>query len=89
MTCVRIIMPDRTTGLLCSEIEKTPPDPECPNADQHTPHPAGYNQHSDWADEMLKTHTQQRCEGCGKWNVWTPKGQGSTDTGSHEQDGFR
>src|ERR1700730_10011896 len=29
---------------------------ECPNRDQHTPHPRGHVQHSDWADEMMKTH---------------------------------
>jgi hypothetical protein len=59
--------------MLCSEVAIFPPDPDCPNASQHTPHPSGYIQHSDWAEGMLKTHTQQRCQGCGKWNIWTLK----------------
>lgn len=81
MTCQRILIRrDQTIGLLCSEIEKTLPDPECPNAVQHTPHPQGYNDHSRWADEMLKTHDQQQCRGCGRWNIWTPREQASTGT---------
>jgi hypothetical protein len=81
MTCKRIIMPDRTTGLTCSEIQETRTD-DCPNADQHTPHPSGYVQHSNWAEEMLKTHTQQPCKGCGKWAIWTPNGQDAGASGS-------
>jgi hypothetical protein len=73
--------------MLCSEIEKTHPDPDCPNADQHTPHPAGYIQHSDWAESMLTTHRQQRCEGCGNWNIWTPKGHSGANTGSSPSGG--
>ncbi len=43
--------------------------PEC----EHTPHPQGYLQHAAWADEMLKTHRQQRCPICGLWAIWVPK----------------
>lgn len=58
--------------MLCTEVGHTHPDPGCPNADQHTPHPEGYLQHAHWAESMVKTHTQKRCRGCGLWNIWTP-----------------
>lgn len=72
MTCQRVIMPDRTTGLLCSELE-TRPNPDCPNAAQHEPWPTGYVAASDHADKMLQTHDQTRCPQCGLWAIWTAK----------------
>lgn len=75
MTCQLIRGPGWSAIMLCSEVEKSIPDLDCPNADQHTPHPAGYVQHSDWAERMGETHVQQRCEGCGKWNIWAPKSE--------------
>jgi hypothetical protein len=81
MTCTKIVTPTGT-GMLCSETENRRPDPDCPNAGQHTPHPDGYNRHAEWAEQMLKTHRQQRCEGCGNLSIWVPKGQGEMTTGS-------
>jgi len=52
-----------STGWLLRE------QPEC----QHTPHPSGYLQFSNWAEEMSKTHRQERCPICGLWAVWTEK----------------
>jgi hypothetical protein len=45
-----------------------------PDCEPHTPHPAAYIAHSDWADLMMKTHTQRQCRGCKRWYVWEPKG---------------
>ena len=50
----------------------TPP-PESPACEPHTPRPKAYIAHSDWADEMMKTHEQRRCKGCGKYQIWVPK----------------
>lgn len=46
---------------------------ECPDVVSHTPHPAGYLEHSTWAEKMLKTHVQRQCPGCGFWALWEPK----------------
>jgi hypothetical protein len=48
---------------------------ECPNATAptHRTGPAGYLARADWAENMLKTHTQSQCTTCGLWVVWTPK----------------
>jgi hypothetical protein len=47
--------------------------PEFPGeCEPHTPHPADYGAHSEWADEMMKTHVQRQCKGCGLWAVWEP-----------------
>lgn len=46
---------------------------ECPQSALHTPHPTSYLAHAAWADEMLKTHRQKRCPGCGLWAIWEPK----------------
>ena len=45
----------------------------CPNAAKHTPHPKGYVDHATWGYEMLRTHRQVRCAGCGLWAIWVPK----------------
>lgn len=47
--------------------------PACPNAKDHTQHPEGYVAHLTWAYEMLRTHRQVRCAGCGLWAIWVPK----------------
>lgn len=44
--------------------------PEC---EPHTPRPEGYLEHSEWADEMAKTHEARQCKGCGLWAIWEPK----------------
>lgn len=46
------------------------PNPECPNASAHEPHPMGYVAHCEWADQKLKTHKQKQCSGCGSWLIW-------------------
>lgn len=43
---------------------------DCPNVDEHTPHPLGYGDWHDWAARMSKTHTQRRCTGCQRWAIW-------------------
>jgi hypothetical protein len=45
----------------------------CPNADQHTPSPVGYLQWHAWAEEKARTHSQMRCDGCGRYAIWVPK----------------
>ena len=47
--------------------------PSCPEAAGHTPHPAGYIGHASWAEQMLQTHVQRVCSGCGGWEIWIPK----------------
>ena len=51
----------------------TTSEPACPNAAKHTPHPKGYVDHATWGYEMLRTHRQVRCDGCGLWAIWVPK----------------
>ncbi|MFD4596779.1 hypothetical protein ACFWPQ_01975 [Streptomyces sp. NPDC058464] len=45
----------------------------CPNAAQHTPHPRRQFAHAAWAEEMIRTHRQQRCTGCGLFEIWMPR----------------
>lgn len=73
MTCVRIGT-GRRRWIVCTDDESLKvPDPDCPNADRHTPQPSGYLALSEWADDMLKTHNQEKCPGCGRLWIWTPK----------------
>jgi hypothetical protein len=63
---------------LCFGYEpgKTPliaPPPLSPECEPHEPHPAGYVQHSEWAEAMMRTHTQRACRGCGRYEIWEPK----------------
>jgi hypothetical protein len=44
--------------------------PPCPKAEEHTPHPERQFAHERWAEQMLRTHTQTRCPGCGLWTIW-------------------
>ncbi|MFF3443614.1 hypothetical protein [Streptosporangium sp. NPDC002721] len=48
------------------------PDTACPDAARHTVHPTGYISHSLWAEQMLLTHTQRSCPGCGWPEIWEP-----------------
>ena len=50
------------------------PNPDCPNAAEHTPRPSGYGAHSDWAEAMALTHDQSQCPVCGLWMIWTRRG---------------
>ena len=54
-------------------MTRIPPRPPCPDAARHTPHPTGYIGHSCWAEQMLQTHVQRVCSGCGGWEIWIPK----------------
>jgi hypothetical protein len=47
--------------------------PECPNAAAHEWHPTRYVSHSGWADRALLVADQERCPGCGGWEIWVPK----------------
>lgn len=46
------------------------PEAPCPQAELHTPRPAGYIAWHAWADAMAKTHHQEQCPGCGRWRIW-------------------
>ncbi|MFF3928209.1 hypothetical protein [Streptomyces hirsutus] len=50
--------------------DRTPP---CPSAVQHTPHPVRQFAHEAWAQQMLRTHKQTRCPGCGLWKIWVER----------------
>ena len=46
---------------------------DCPNRAGHTPAPAGYVDHGDWAAQMLRRGaTQHRCPACGLYAIWRP-----------------
>lgn len=48
------------------------PNPDCPNADQHTPCPTGYTQWHEWAAQMsYRRSWQSRCPGCGEYAIWS------------------
>ena len=49
------------------------PNPDCPNAAEHTPSPTRYVHLSEWAEEMTKTHRQRQCGDCGRWVIWVPR----------------
>lgn len=49
----------------------------CPNAAQHnspSSEELGYVAWHEWAERQARTHTQHRCDGCGLWVIWKPKG---------------
>lgn len=76
MTCIRIGSVKRRagSGIVCTtDSPLVVSDPDCPNAADHTPHPAGYLAHQMWADEMMAAGREQTlCPGgCGKYAVWT------------------
>jgi hypothetical protein len=49
-------------------------EPElCPDWDKHTAAPRSYLEWHEWAEDMAKTHKQERCPTCGYWAMWTPK----------------
>lgn len=73
MTCVRVGT-GRRRWIICTADEPLKvPDPDCPNAAQHTPQPSGYVALSEWADDMLKTHDQEKCPACGRPLIWRPR----------------
>lgn len=46
---------------------------ECPNGTEHTPQPRGYLEWHEWAEEKSKTHLQEKCPGCGLYEIWVPR----------------
>ena len=63
-------------GFLCilesDRLVLETPEPDCSNANQHTPCPSGYAQVQTWARQMARTHRQARCPRCGLFVVWVP-----------------
>lgn len=49
-----------------------PGAPPCPNVANHQPHPTGYVNNATWADDALLVAEQERCTGCGRWEIWVP-----------------
>jgi hypothetical protein len=43
---------------------------ECPKRADHWEHPSNYMAHGEWAEELMKTHRQVRCTGCGLYAIW-------------------
>jgi len=74
VTCIRLKGPGRTSAILCiPDGALVDPNPECPNAAAHEPFPRGYLAASEYAEELMKTHTQEEpCPGCGLWLIWVP-----------------
>jgi hypothetical protein len=64
----------------------TPPatTPEC---EPHTPMPSGYVARSEWADQMMQTHDQRQCRGCGLRMIWEPKENDSAPAGAVQENG--
>jgi len=48
---------------------------KCPHFWAHTPKPPISDERAldAWMDEMLKTHRQRECPGCGLFAIWTPR----------------
>jgi hypothetical protein len=81
VTCVRI---PATTGprhgFICTDDGPlVDSNPGCRRADLHTPSPRGYVAAWAWAEQMMQTHDQFQCPGCGRWLVWEPKGDDRGD----------
>lgn len=49
----------------------------CPNRADHTPSPETYFEWHDWAELMIRTHDQVRCDGCGLFAIWVPRPAGA------------
>lgn len=47
--------------------------PPCPNEAAHADAPESYAAWFAWAERKARTHTQVRCEGCGRFSVWVPR----------------
>lgn len=55
-----------------SKVSVVRTDLLCPNFEDHTPAPDGYIQWHAWAEQMSKTHRQDKCGGCGLYAIWVP-----------------
>ena len=60
----------------------------CPDEHLHTPQPASgdYLAWHAWAEEMSKTHTQNRCPGCDLWLIWVPINEENNDVTNDHPD---
>jgi hypothetical protein len=57
-----------------------PAPPPCPRSELHTVgQPESYLGWHAWAEEMGRTHVQERCPGCGRWAIWKPKPEQDDD----------
>lgn len=76
MTCVRFKAPTGPRrGFICTDNGPLVDlNPDCPNAAQHNRQPSRYIAASNWADEMMQTHDQHECPGCGRLLIWKPTG---------------
>ncbi len=54
-------------------IKKPYTEKTCPERWRHTPQPDGYLQWHEWAEQMKKTHVQERCPCCGLWAIVVKK----------------
>jgi hypothetical protein len=59
---------------VCGSTTAVDPNPDCPNADRHTPAPTGMLSAMLWADEITQTHNQAQCPGCGLCAIRTTQG---------------
>ncbi len=76
MTCIRVgsTLRAKSSGFVCTdEGPLVDPNPGCRRASLHVPRPEGYVAAWAWAEQMLETHDQHQCPGCGRWLVWEPK----------------
>ncbi len=47
--------------------------PGTPDCEPHTPSPRGYLAHSEWMEDMARTHKVRRCQGCMRFLIWEPR----------------
>lgn len=50
------------------------------NCSDHTPLPDGYSARQARFIELMKTHKQVVCPGCGLWKIWVPQAQQQVPT---------
>lgn len=62
------------------------PPATTPECEPHTPMPSGYVARSEWADQMMQTHVQRQCRGCGLRMIWEPKENDSAPAGTVRED---
>jgi hypothetical protein len=55
------------------DLTPVPDQSDCPEAKRHTPSPSGYIARAEWAEKKEKTHTVEKCSGCGLYKVWKKK----------------
>lgn len=72
--CWPPIPPQRGGWARTAEMTTDP----CPRPELHADEPETYIGWHDWAAEMIRTHTQHRCPGCGRYKIWRPR-PGSTE----------